>query len=47
LINTVSENAGALYQRYVAGEEQLAAQSVEMLGKCTDSLKMNGGSPKK
>jgi hypothetical protein len=47
LIYTVSENAGALYQRYVAGDEQLAVRSVEMLEKCTDTLKKNGSSPKK
>ncbi len=47
LIYTVSENAGALYQRYVSGEEQLAIQSVDMLGKCTDILKKQGTPAKK
>jgi hypothetical protein len=47
LIYTVSENAGALYQRYVSGEEQLAVQSVDMVEKCTDILKKQGTPAKK
>ncbi|MFZ0963454.1 MAG: hypothetical protein WAO35_21545 [Terriglobia bacterium] len=47
LIYTVSENAGALYQRYVEAEEQLAVQGAEVAEKCTDILKKNGIPPKK
>jgi hypothetical protein len=47
LIYTVSENAGALYQRYVEAEEQLAAQGSEVAQKCTDILKKGGITPKK
>src|ERR1019366_9145180 len=34
LIYTVSENAGALYQRYVAGMAQLADQATDAAQKC-------------
>ena len=48
LIYTVSENAGALYQRYVETEEQLAVHGAEVADKCIDILKKkNGTSPKK
>lgn len=36
---TVSENAGALYARYVNGEEQLAKQGVKLATDCTAILK--------
>lgn len=36
---TVSENAGALYTRYVNGEEQLRKDAVKMLTDCGDILK--------
>lgn len=39
LIYTVSENAGALYQRYVEAEQQLAEKAVSISQKCTDVLK--------
>jgi hypothetical protein len=48
LLDTVSENAGALYQRYVAGIAQLADQATDAAQKCVDVLKKNGAaSPKK
>jgi len=47
LIYTVSENAGSLYQRYVAAEQELAEQATEVAQKCTDILKKNSASPKK
>ena len=46
LIYTVSENAGALYQRYVEAEQELAEQAAEVAQKCTDILK-NSAPPKK
>lgn len=45
LMETVSENAGALYQRYLHAEDELAKRSVDMLEKCTAMLKAN--SPKR
>jgi hypothetical protein len=42
LMYTVSENAGALYTRYVAGEEKLALEGAEVAQKCTDVLKSAG-----
>ena len=39
LIYTVSENAGALYTRYVGGEEKLALDGAEVAQKCTSVLK--------
>jgi hypothetical protein len=46
LIYTVSENAGALYQRYIDAEQELAEQAAEVAQKCTDILKKNGAPPK-
>lgn len=45
LVYTVSENAGALYARYVDGEEKLAQQGYDVAQKCTEILK-NGIKPK-
>jgi hypothetical protein len=45
LMYTVSENAGALYTRYVGGEEKLALEGVGIAQKCTDVLK--SAAPKK
>lgn len=39
LIYTVSENAGALYQRYVEAQEELAVQGAQIATKCADILK--------
>jgi len=39
LIYTVSENAGALYDRYVRREQKLAEDSFSVAQKCTDALK--------
>jgi hypothetical protein len=36
---TVSENAGALYSRYVEGEEELAKVGLQVATDCTDFLK--------
>jgi hypothetical protein len=47
LLYTVSENASSLFQRYVEGEEQLAAQGLETAQKCMDILKKNDITPKK
>jgi len=47
LIYTVSENAGSLYQRYAAAEQDLAEQATEVAKKCSDILKKNSVSPKK
>jgi hypothetical protein len=47
LIYTVSENAGALYQRYVAGTAQLADQATDAAQKCVEVLKKNGAPAKK
>ena len=47
LLYTVGENAGALYARYVAGEEALAKQAFDMAQKCTDFLKKSGIKPNK
>ena len=47
LIYTVSENAGALYQRYVSGIAQLAEQATETAQKCVETLKKNSAPPKK
>jgi hypothetical protein len=46
LIYTVSENAGALYQRYVDAEQELAERATEVAQECTDALK-KGALPKK
>jgi hypothetical protein len=47
LIYTVSENAGALYQRYVESEQELAEQAANVAQRCTDILKRNGVPPQK
>jgi len=47
LLYTVSENAGALYTRYVASVEALAKQGSEVAQKCTDILKKSGVKPNK
>ena len=39
LLYTISENAAALYQRYVSGAEDLAQQAVEQMDKCMATLK--------
>jgi hypothetical protein len=39
LIYTVSENVGALYERYVKAEEELANEGADVAQKCTDALK--------
>jgi hypothetical protein len=39
LIYTISENAGALYERYVKAEQQLAQKSFDVSQRCTDALK--------
>jgi hypothetical protein len=46
LIYTVSENAAALYQKYLAAEAQLVSETAEVATKCTDILKKNAASPK-
>ena len=47
LMYTVSENAGALYQRYVAGIAQLAVQAVDAGKQLMDTVKKNGVPAKK
>jgi hypothetical protein len=47
LIYTISENAGSLYQKYIEAEQGLAEQAADVVQKCTDILKQNGGPPKK
>ncbi len=47
LLYTVSENASSLYQRYVVGEEQLAAKGLETAQKCMEILKKTASPPKK
>jgi hypothetical protein len=39
LLYMVAENAGALYQRYVSGEESLAIEAVATMNKCVEQLK--------
>jgi len=46
LIYTVSENAGALYARYVEGEEKLAKEGLRVAEKCAAVLKQKGIVPK-
>lgn len=46
LLYTVSENAGALYTRFVASEEQLANFSAHIATLCTDTMKKNNAAPK-
>ena len=47
LLYTVGENAGALYARFVAGEEALAKQAFDTMQKCTDILKKSSIKPNK
>jgi hypothetical protein len=47
LFYTVSENAGALYTRYVENEEKVAEQGAQAAQKCAELLKQNGAVPKK
>ena len=42
LLYTISENAGALYQRYVNGEASLAMDAFNTMNKCLDTLKQKG-----
>jgi hypothetical protein len=46
LFNTIGENAGALYTRYVEGEEKLAEFSGQVAQKCAEALKQKGAVPK-
>jgi hypothetical protein len=46
LLYTVSENAGALYTRYVEGEEKLAIYGSQVATECTDILKKKTTTPK-
>ncbi len=46
LLYTVSENAGALYTRYVESEQKLAEQGAEVAQQCAEILKQKGASPK-
>jgi hypothetical protein len=39
LMYTISENAAALYQRYVDGEQDLAQKAFNEMNKCLDVLK--------
>jgi hypothetical protein len=39
LLYMVAENAGALYQRYVSGEESLAIEAVGTMNRCVEQLK--------
>jgi hypothetical protein len=39
LIYTVSENAGALYERYAKASQKLAADGAKIAQQCTDTLK--------
>lgn len=47
LLYTVSENAGALYTRYVQNEEKAAELGAQVAQKCAELLKQNGAVPKK
>ena len=47
LFYTVSENAGALYTRFVQSEEKVAEQCAEVAKKCAEILKQNSAAPKK
>lgn len=44
LLYTVSENAAALYEKYLAAAEELQNESAEVATKCTDILKKNATS---
>jgi hypothetical protein len=45
LFYTISENAGALYTRYVEGLEEVAKKGLKAATDCTDILKKSGGAP--
>jgi hypothetical protein len=42
LLYTVSENAGALYARYVGSEQKLAEEGAQVAQRCVEILKQNG-----
>jgi hypothetical protein len=46
LLYTVSENAGALYTRYVEGIAKVAKEGTDVAKKCTEVLKQKGVVPK-
>lgn len=46
LIYTVSENAGALYERYVKSMQKLATDGAKMVQQCTDALKKSEAASK-
>lgn len=46
LIYTVSENAGALYERYIKAEQELANKGVSVSEKCMEALKKTAGEKK-
>jgi len=46
LFYTVSENVGALYTRYVEGEEKLAEYGAQVAQNCGEALKQKGAVPK-
>jgi hypothetical protein len=46
LFYTVSENAGALYMRYVEGEERLARDGLQVAQDCAAALKQKRVTPK-
>ena len=43
---TVSENAGALYTRYVGGQQKLAEEGARLAQRCGEILRQKGGIPK-
>jgi hypothetical protein len=46
LVYTVSENAAALYRKYLEAEEQLTNKATDFVTRCTDILKRNAASQK-
>ena len=46
LIYTVSENAGALYARFVEGEQKVAEEGARVAQKCAEVLKQKGTNPR-
>lgn len=46
LLYTVSENAAALYEKYLAAAEALENETADVATKCTDILKKNAASQK-
>lgn len=46
LLYTVSENAGALYTRFVGGEQKLAEEGARLAQKCAEALKQKSAIPK-